>query len=130
MENTPAPKPMASRERKEASKQLGIALQAKYRALLEATGEKEVSLAAVNLGALFNQNIESIIWFLKEYGGVKQMPLPRQNKRPAPPPAPANDLPTTPAIFAKPACTCPPIEAGIIGGNRHMTACPQFEPAD
>lgn len=127
--NTTAPKPMASRERKEAAKQLGIALQAKYRALLEATGDKEVSLAAVNLGALFNQNIESIIWFLKEYGGVKQMPLQRQNKRPAPPPPePANDVPPMPAIFAQP-CTCPPIEAGIIGGGRHMTACPQYMPA-
>lgn len=130
MTSSPTPKPMASRDRKEASKRLGFALQAAYRRLIEAEGEKAISLASVELGVMFNSNIEFIFWVLKEYGGVQQMPFPRQTTpKPAPPqPVAANDVPPMPAIFSQP-CTCPPIEPGIIGGNRHMTSCPQFTPA-
>jgi len=64
--------------RREASKRLGIALQLRYKNLVEATGEQEVAHAAVALGALFNENIEQIIWFLKEYGGVQQLPLEKR----------------------------------------------------
>lgn len=89
----------AARDRKEASKRLGIALQAQYRALLEAEGESAVQGAAIILGSTFNTNIEFIFWVLKEYGGVQQMPIERQHRA-------ANDepknsmLPPVPTIFA------------------------------
>ncbi len=88
----------ASRDRKEAAKRLGIALQAQYRAMLEAVTEDEIQTAAVVLGGNFNANIEFIIWCLKEYGGIQQMPFERLSgpvKRPLAP----NNLPETPAIF-------------------------------
>jgi len=121
----------ASRERKAAAKNLGIALQAAYRKLIEANGQEEIETAAVNLGGIFNTNIEFVIWTLKEYGGVKQLPFERLHAK-KPMPVAANDrpLPVTPAVLLAdtPACTCPPLEAGIIGRDRHMTACPQFVP--
>lgn len=89
----------AARDRKEAAKRLGFALQAHYRALLEAQGNDAVQTAAIELGNLFNQNIEAICWFLKAYGGVQQMPFERQRRA-------ANDepkaamLPAVPAIFS------------------------------
>lgn len=76
----------ASRARKEAAKRLGIALQVQYRALLEAVGNDAVQDAAIELGGTFNANIEAIIWFLKEYGGVQQMPLEPQHRTTTPMP--------------------------------------------
>lgn len=73
----------ASRSRKEAAKNLGIALTADYRKLLQATGDKEIVAASVTLGQNFNTNIEFICWVLREYGGVQQMPF--QPTRPAAP---------------------------------------------
>lgn len=67
----------ASRDRKEAAKRLGIALAADFRRMVEASGEEEIGAAAMVLGQNFNTNIEFIIWVLKEYGGVDQMPFPR-----------------------------------------------------
>lgn len=95
MKTAPEEQASAARDRKEASKRLGIALQAKYRKMLEAEGNEQITAAAIDLGALFNQNIEYICWVLKEYGGVQQMPFPRQA---APRPA-ANDVPATPKIL-------------------------------
>lgn len=66
------------RDRKEASKRLGIALQAAYRRMLEASGQEEINTAAIELGQLFNDNIEFTIWVLREYGGVQQMPIERR----------------------------------------------------
>lgn len=124
-------KPGSNRARKEASKRLGLKLMKDYRGLVEATGDAEVSAAAIVLGDTFNQNIEFIINVLKAYGGmeVKFEPMARAN----PTPAPANDLPdisalTTPAPSIMSVCTCPPLEAGIIGRDRHMTSCPHFQP--
>lgn len=64
-----------SNDRKEAAKNLGIILQAQYRALLEAQGDVAVQDAAIILGDTFNRNIEFITWIMKEYGGVQQMPF-------------------------------------------------------
>lgn len=64
--------------RKEASRRLGVELQIRYRKMLEAVGQEEISIAAMDLGKLFNDNIEQIIWFLRAYGGDKtQSPLER-----------------------------------------------------
>lgn len=83
----------ASRDRKEAAKRLGFALAAKYRAMLDADGPDAINAAAMDLGSCFNDNIEFIMWVLKEYGGVEQMPFQRQAK-------PLNGLPRTPPILA------------------------------
>lgn len=82
----------ASRDRKEAAKRLGFALAAKYRAMIEADGVEAINAAAIDLGACFNDNIEFIMWVLKEYGGVSQMPFARQAK-------PLNGVPRTPPVL-------------------------------
>lgn len=53
---------------------LGVALQAHYRKMVSATGNDEITKAAVDLGQTFNDNIEFIIWVLKTYGGVFSSP--------------------------------------------------------
>lgn len=117
--------------RKEASRQLGIALQAKYRKLVEASGEDEIQIAAVDLGNLFNINIEQIIWFLRTYGGDKLRPLEKNRKaKTAPlgerPDGNTAELPVLPQFFAvNTTCQCPPLEPGIIG-DKHMVSCPQY----
>lgn len=65
----------AARDRKEASKRLGIALTVRYREMLSAVGEDEIGKAAMALGSCFNDNIEFICWVLKEYGGMDQIPF-------------------------------------------------------
>lgn len=122
---------MKARDRKEASARLGVALQAKYRAMLEASTNDEIEIAAIDLGNCFNENIEFIFWVLKQFGGVTQMPY-QPRKKPNPIPAPANDLPEMPDILKMSVpvadCTCPVLEAGIIGRDKHMTSCPQYKP--
>jgi|SRR6185369_2534307 len=155
-----APKPLpAGRARKVASKNLGIALQAAYRRMIEANGNDEIQVAAIELGQLFNTNIEFVIWVLKAYGGVQQMPAER-NFAPRPMPVASNDRPALsivnpehvneenklpvlgelltgdpapkkrsrkkPEEVIPKGCTCPPLEAGIIGRDRHMTSCPEY----
>jgi hypothetical protein len=68
----------AARDRKQAAKVLGITMQAQLRALLEAQGNDEIQTAAIILGDTFNRNSEFIVWVLKEFGGVEQMPFARQ----------------------------------------------------
>lgn len=68
----------AARDRKQASRMLGITMQAQLRTLIEAEGEDAIQSAAIQLGDTFNRNSEFIIWVLKEFGGVEQMPFPRQ----------------------------------------------------
>lgn len=82
-----------ARDRKEAAKRLGFALAAKYRRMLEANGEDAIARAAMDLGSCFNDNIEFIMWVLKEYGGTEQLPF-------QPHPKPMNGLPRTPAVLA------------------------------
>lgn len=82
--------------RREASKRLGIALDQRYGELVNASGEVQVSQAAVMLGALFNENIEQIIYFLKAYGGVKQLPLEKRVvKKALPKPAFLDETPAS-----------------------------------
>lgn len=123
-------KPGSNKARKEASKRLGLKLMSDYRNLAMASGEQEIAAASIILGSTFNENIEFIINVLKAYGGMEVHFEPMTRPSPSLPPKPANDLPdisalTKPGIYA---CTCPPLEAGIIGRDRHMTSCPQFEP--
>lgn len=124
------------RSRRDAAKTLGIALQTRYRKLLEATGEDEIVIATADLAQCMYENVEFVIWALKAQGGMN--PPPPEQLRKITPPQPANDDPR----FAKPpefvieedsglvfgGCTCPPLEAGIIGRERHMTSCPKFVP--
>lgn len=123
-------RPGSNKARKEASKRLGLKLMNDYRNLATAVGEEEITAASLTLGMTFNTNIEFIINVLKAYGGmeVKFEPMTRA----AVPPLPANDLPDISALTAPPSimsvCTCPPLEAGIIGRDRHMTSCPHFQP--
>lgn len=128
-------KPGSNKARKEAAKRLGLKLHRDYRGLVEATGTDEIQAAAIELGNTFNSNVEFIINVLKHYGGmeVKFEPLTRRV-----PNVPANDAPnplpdisalTQPAPVALGKCTCPPLEAGIIG-YKHMASCPEFVPAE
>jgi hypothetical protein len=125
-------KPGSAKARKTAAKRLGLALQANYRALVEANGPEEIQAAAIVLGDTFNTNIEFVINVLKAYGGMEVRFEPLTTRLQALP-EPANDLPDISALVAPPPlpiapCQCPPLEPGIIG-NRHMTSCPHFVPA-
>lgn len=121
------------RSRRDAAKVLGVALQTRYRKLIEATGEDEIVIATADLAQCMYENVEFVIWALKHHGGMNPPP-PEQLRRITPMKTPANDDPR----FAKPPkfklaekpneCTCPPLEAGIIGRDRHMTSCPKFVP--
>jgi hypothetical protein len=121
------------RSRRDAAKVLGVALQTRYRKLIEASGEDEIVIATADLAQCMYENVEFVIWALKSLGGMNPPP-PEQLRRITPMKIPANDDPR----FAKPPefklaekpheCTCPPLEAGIIGRDRHMTSCPKFVP--
>lgn len=121
-----------ARKRKAAAARLGIEFQKRYERLAFAQGADEVTVAAVDLGQLFNDNAEFVIWALKKLGGLNP-PNPEEIKK-IRPPMPANDLPTlppaltgaTPTVEEK--CTCPALEHGIIGRDKHMTACPLYVP--
>lgn len=123
-------KPGSQKARKEAAKRLGLALMRDYRALVEARDQEEIVNASIALGNTFNQNIEFIVNVLKHYGGMEVKFEPLTTRSHTLPNVPANDEPTLPDISALTrldACTCPPLEAGIIG-YKHMTSCPQFMP--
>lgn len=66
--------------RKQAAAKLGIALHTRHQTLALAVGEEEVAKAAVDLGQVFNDNIEFIIWVLKHHGGLN--PAPIEPRRP------------------------------------------------
>ncbi len=113
------------RSRRDAAKMLGIALQARYRRLLEATGEDETVVATADLAQAMYENIEFVIWALKTQGGMH--PPPPEVLRPISAngiaPAPVDKMPVIDLQ-----CICPPLEHGIIGRDRHMTSCPKFVP--
>lgn len=119
----------ASRKRKAAARRLGIALEQRYERLATCGNDADsVTVAAVDLGQCFNDNVEFIIWALKTFGGLTP-PLPEQKPANENPPAPK--LPDISALVNEPVkadCICPPMEPGIIG-YKHMTSCPQFVPA-
>lgn len=122
------------RSRRDAAKLLGVALQSRYRKLLEASGEDEIVVATADLAQCMYENVEFVIWALKTQGGMHPPP-PEQLRRITPPKPAANDdvrFAKPPEIVLQPElpidCTCPPLEAGIIGRDRHMTSCPKFVP--
>lgn len=81
-----------SRARKQAAARLGIEFQQRYERLVTARGNDEVTVAAVDLGQLFNDNVEFIIWTLKSVGGLNP-PLPEPVKPIRPKtPVPANTV--------------------------------------
>jgi hypothetical protein len=136
--NTGRPRLDKPRSRRDAAKMLGIALQTRYRKLLEATGEDEIVVATADLAQCMYENVEFVVWALKSLGGMHPPP-PEELRKISPMKVAANDDPR----FAKPPpvefqgsghsldlgdCTCPPIEPGIIGGDRHMTSCPKYVP--
>lgn len=125
------------RARKAAAQALALAMQSRYRRLLAATGEDEIVMATGDLAQVMYENVEFTIWALKTVAGMNPPPpevLKPISKHAIPAP-PAND-----PRFAKPPvlelqdepvkmeCTCPPLEPGIIGRDRHMTSCPLFQP--
>lgn len=67
----------AARKRKAAAARLGIEMEQRYGNLALARDRDEVAAAAVELGQLFNDNIEFMIWALKSVGGLNP-PNPEQ----------------------------------------------------
>lgn len=82
-----------ARKRKAAAARLGLEFQKRYERLAFAKGDDEVTVAAVDLGTLFQDNAEFIIWSLKKLGGLNP-PNPEEIRKKIRPPMPANDLPT------------------------------------
>lgn len=126
------------RARKEAAKMLGLAIQTRYRKLLEASGEDEIVVATADLAQVMYENVEFVVWALKTMGGMNPGP-PHELTKITPPRPPKLNM--DPARFVKPPepvlnddapldlpCTCPPLEHGIIGRDKHMTSCPKFVP--
>lgn len=62
------------RSRRDAAKVLGVALQMRYRLLLEACGEDETVAATADLAQCMYENIEFVIWALKVQGGMNPPP--------------------------------------------------------
>jgi hypothetical protein len=143
------------RARRDAAKVLAVALQTRYRRFLETADDQDANaIATADLAQCMYENIEFVMWALKTVGGMNPPP-PEVLRRVTPQRtySPAND-----PQFQKPPvprcpdcegthdpdircpnhhaglapvdlpCTCPPLEAGIIGRDRHMTSCPKFVP--
>ena len=132
--STGRPKLDKPRQRREAAKMLGIAISTRYRKLCMASGEDEIVIATADLAQCMYENVEFTIWALKHLGGMNPPP-PEVLRKITPPKPPANDprFVKPPAFeLQEPAvpdeCTCPPLEAGIIGRDRHMTSCPKYVP--
>lgn len=62
--------PPPARKRKMAAARLGIEFEKRYERLALASGKGEIAMRAVELGQLFNDNIEFVIWALKSQGGL------------------------------------------------------------
>lgn len=66
----------ARKARKEASKRLALEMKKRYNRLVTAGNDPdEITVAAVDLGEIFNQNIEFILWVLGTFGGL-EIPAP------------------------------------------------------
>lgn len=63
-----------NRARKQAAGRLGLEFRKRYAALIDARGEDEIQTRAIELGALFNDNVEYVIWALMEVGGLDPQP--------------------------------------------------------
>src|SRR4051812_7989083 len=128
------------RARRNAAKVLALTLQNRLRALYDAQTENDedkIVMATANLAQVMYENIEFAIWALKSVAGMNPSPPEMLKPITQHAPSPAND----PRFVKPPAleltdqpvgvpmnCTCPPLEAGIIGRDRHMTSCPLFQP--
>lgn len=121
------------RSRRNAAKTLGIALQTRYRKLLEADGDDAIVVATADLAQCMYENVEFVIWALKVQGGMSPPP-PEALRKITPLKTPANDprfAPPPKLEIAAPlpsGCTCPPMDMNLIGAARHMTSCPKFVP--
>lgn len=115
-----------ARSRRDAAKMLAVALQSRYRKLLEATGEDEIVVATGDLAQCMYENIEFVIWALKHLGGLKPPPPEELRKITAAQHHYQQKI-VTPEPLDLP-CVCPPMEPGIIG-YKHMASCPKFVPA-
>jgi len=73
-----------NRDRKISAQIIALEMQKRFALLATAVGEEEITAAAVDLGKLFNDNIEIIIWALRKAGGLD---------------TPASTRPQMPAIF-------------------------------
>lgn len=122
------------RNRKEASKRLALAVQARYRKLIEAgKDETALAVATADLAMVMYENVEFIINVLRHFGGLEARFEAMTSVKVADndsiaPPAPLPDISALVNEPVKADCICPPMEPGIIG-YKHMTSCPQFEPA-
>lgn len=103
-------------KRKAAAAHLGIAIHQRYENLVTASGDDEIVAATVELAQVMYENVEFVIWALKKTGGLN----------PAPPEEIKRVRVTRPVV--KEQCTCPVLEEGIIGRDKHMTACPLYVP--
>jgi hypothetical protein len=145
------------RARRNAAKVLALTLQGRLRTLYDAQAENDedkIVMATANLAQVMYENVEFAIWALKTVAGMN--PPPPEVLKPisqtfAPPPAndprftkpphicvdcdgahdpdircPNHHAGMAPSLPQE--CTCPPLEAGIIGRERHMTSCPKFVP--
>lgn len=117
------------RARREAAKMLGVALSVRYRRFLESAGDEDATIVATgDLAQCMYENVEFIIWALKNLGGLNPPPPEELRKITAPQMTPNGPPPTEPVKLDLP-CTCPPLEHGILFRDRHMTSCPKFVPA-
>jgi len=131
-----------SRDRKEAAKRIGLELKKRYNAMVTAGNDpEEITLRSIELGALFNDNIEFIIWALCTFGGLT--PPPPEKKTNTAPAIPnfetdiqeTSKLPELPNALtgfnleAKPAtagtCICDDANDANFAG--HMASCPRYQ---
>lgn len=68
------------RARRDASKVLAVALQTRYRRLLEASGEDQIVVATSDLAQCMYENIEFVIWALKAQAGMNP-PAPEELRK-------------------------------------------------
>ena len=59
------------RQRKAQGTRIALALNSRYRALVEAVGQDEIQHASIQLGMLFNENIEFIINVMRDWSGLE-----------------------------------------------------------
>lgn len=110
----------AANKRKAAAACLGIAIHQRYENLVTALGDDEIVAATIELAQVMYENVEFVIWALKKVGGLD----------PAPPEEIRKVRVTRKHLEAvvKEQCTCPVLEEGIIGRDKHMTSCPLYVP--
>lgn len=107
-------------KRKAAAAYLGIAIYQRYENLVSASGEDELVAATVDLAHVMYENVEFVIWALKTVGGLDPAP-PEEIKKVRVTRKPLE-------VVVKEQCTCPVLEEGIIGRDKHMTSCPLYVP--